>query len=106
MDKNEEEKEEDEDVMHLWITSISKATVASYVSAILRIHPVSVGQPQPQQNAVLGPEASRQLWTDVSYLSKVLEAMDVSTPPALAVVTAIMEVPFPSSLLTVYPVRR
>ncbi|KAJ3214980.1 hypothetical protein HDU67_000997 [Dinochytrium kinnereticum] len=101
----QEENEEEEDVMHLWITSLSRATVASYVSAILRINPLptpSAGTTaQTGENAPsLGPEASRQLSTDVSYLTKVLEAMDVATPPALAIVSAIMEVPVPNSLLS------
>ncbi|KAJ3107462.1 hypothetical protein HDU97_004058 [Phlyctochytrium planicorne] len=95
------EKDDEEDVMHLWITSISRATVASYVSAILRIHTSSHSATKPSPSGILfGPEAARQLHADVSYLAKVLEAMDVVTPPALSIVSAIMEVPVPSSLMS------
>ncbi|KAJ3116360.1 hypothetical protein HDU96_009823 [Phlyctochytrium bullatum] len=82
-------EQQEEDIIHLWITSISRAATASYVAAVLKI--------QGTAGAGLGREAARQMATDMAYLVKVFEALDVTTPASLAIALAVMEVPVPAA---------
>ncbi|KAJ3165640.1 hypothetical protein HK101_000188 [Irineochytrium annulatum] len=70
---------DDEDVTHFWITSVARASMASYLSAILRIR------------HAMGNRAARQLATDVAYIIKVFEAMDVEPIVGLRTVAWLMD---------------
>ncbi|KAI9344837.1 Golgi complex component 7-domain-containing protein [Zopfochytrium polystomum] len=67
-----------EDVTHLWITAIARATVASYQEVIYAI---------PK----LGAHGARQLAADIDYFLKVLEAMDVEAIPELEATAQLLD---------------
>ncbi|KAJ3301115.1 hypothetical protein HDU76_005839 [Blyttiomyces sp. JEL0837] len=76
--KERDEEENEEDITHLWITSISRAAMTTFLESIYAI---------PR----LGAYGSRQLSADIDYIMKVFEAMDVSSDKALEALPTLLE---------------
>ncbi|KAJ3119163.1 hypothetical protein HK100_000449 [Physocladia obscura] len=69
---------EQDDIIHLWITSLSRSTMKIFVANVFRIKK-------------LGKFGARQLATDVDYLVKVLEAMDVDVISDLTRIAEVLD---------------
>ncbi|TPX71472.1 hypothetical protein SpCBS45565_g01108 [Spizellomyces sp. 'palustris'] len=76
---NEEEiQPEEDDVTHLWITSVSRGTMSTYINSLLRI---------PR----LSQHGTKQILTDVGYIANVFAAMDIELLPEFRRVHALLD---------------